>query len=212
MGVDTCPQALSFFPWSVVTLVTNRQASTHNIPKFVLLCKAVPGILRGWVISAMQVSLVVCLYLLVPALCAVCQLHLDLVNAASPAKVCGDDCRFQLRCLMETPLHVQPGQSITGELRLAAHNRQSYDVFVDLTAPPLHPGQLPQQVLHCAVAACYCVDHILSTRESRNTVMAAVVHVLLTQGYYNTIMMMATARALLSMTDSSAGTDPMQRV
>ncbi|KAL0019599.1 hypothetical protein WJX79_008229 [Trebouxia sp. C0005] len=52
---------------------------------------------------------------------------------------------FQLRCLMETPLHVQQGQVITGELRLAAHNRQSYDVFVDLAAPPLHPGQLPQK-------------------------------------------------------------------
>ncbi len=48
---------------------------------------------------------------------------------------------------METPLHVQPGHVITGQLRLAAHNRQSYDVFVDLTAPPLHPGQLPQKVL-----------------------------------------------------------------
>lgn len=58
-----------------------------------------------------------------------------------------DGCRFQLRCLMETPLHVQQGQVITGQLRLAAHNRQSYDVFVDLTAPPLHPGQLPQKVL-----------------------------------------------------------------
>lgn len=47
---------------------------------------------------------------------------------------------------METPLHVQQGQTITGELRLAAHNRQSYDVFVTLSAPPLHPGQPPQQV------------------------------------------------------------------
>ena len=56
-------------------------------------------------------------------------------------------CRFQLRCLMETPLHVQQGQVITGQLRLSAHNRQSYDVFLDLTAPPLHPGQLPQKVL-----------------------------------------------------------------
>lgn len=57
-----------------------------------------------------------------------------------------DDCRFQLRCLTETPLHVQQGQVISGQLRLVAHNRQSYDVFVDLTAPPLHPGQLPQKV------------------------------------------------------------------
>jgi len=62
-------------------------------------------------------------------------------------------CRFQLRCLMETPLHVQQGQVITGQLRLAAHNRQSYDVFVDLTAPPLHPGQLPQKVLPSTACA-----------------------------------------------------------
>ena len=48
---------------------------------------------------------------------------------------------------METPLHVQQGQMVTGELRLAAHNRQSYDVFVTLTGPPLHPGSPPQQVL-----------------------------------------------------------------
>ena len=48
---------------------------------------------------------------------------------------------------METPLHVQQGQVITGELRLTAHKRQSYDVFVNLTGPPLHPGQLPQQVM-----------------------------------------------------------------
>ena len=59
---------------------------------------------------------------------------------------CGGASRFQLRCLMETPLHVQPGHVIIGELRLAAHNRQSYDVFVTLNAPPLHPGQPPQQV------------------------------------------------------------------
>ncbi len=64
-------------------------------------------------------------------------------------------CRFQLRCLMETPLHVQQGQVITGELRLAAHNRQSYDVFVDLTAPPLHPGQLPQKVLPSTTCATH---------------------------------------------------------
>lgn len=59
--------------------------------------------------------------------------------------------RFQLRCLLDTPIHAQPGSKIEGELRLVAHNRQSYDVFVSLTGPPLHPGQLPQQVsLHTA--------------------------------------------------------------
>lgn len=52
---------------------------------------------------------------------------------------------------MEIPLHIQQGQAITGELRLAAHNRQSYDVFVTLSAPPLHPGQPPQQVYPLAV-------------------------------------------------------------
>lgn len=48
---------------------------------------------------------------------------------------------------METPLHLQQGQTVTGELRLAAHSRQSYDVFVTLSAPPLHPG-LPAQQVH----------------------------------------------------------------
>ncbi|KAL4857666.1 putative histone-arginine methyltransferase [Chlorella vulgaris] len=48
---------------------------------------------------------------------------------------------FQLRCLLETPLVVaQPGATVRGELRLLAHNRQSYDVHVMLQAPPLTPG------------------------------------------------------------------------
>ncbi|KAI3426336.1 hypothetical protein D9Q98_008709 [Chlorella vulgaris] len=48
---------------------------------------------------------------------------------------------FQLRCLLETPLVVaQPGATVRGELRLLAHNRQSYDVHVVLQAPPLTPG------------------------------------------------------------------------
>lgn len=55
-------------------------------------------------------------------------------------------CRFQLRCLMEHPVVVtQPGATVSGELRLEAHNRQSYDVHVTLRAPPLAPGG-PEQV------------------------------------------------------------------
>ncbi len=34
----------------------------------------------------------------------------------------------------------QPGATVSGELRLEAHNRQSYDVHVTLRAPPLAPG------------------------------------------------------------------------
>ncbi|KAL4448328.1 hypothetical protein ABPG75_005547 [Micractinium tetrahymenae] len=53
---------------------------------------------------------------------------------------------FQLRCLMERPVVVaQPGATVSGELRLVAHNRQSYDVHVMLRAPPLTPGG-PEQV------------------------------------------------------------------
>ncbi len=54
-------------------------------------------------------------------------------------------CRFQLRCVLETPLVAPtPGCTLRGTLRLEAHSRQSYDVFVTLTAPPLEPGGLPQ--------------------------------------------------------------------
>ena len=42
---------------------------------------------------------------------------------------------------MEQPVVVsQPGATVGGELRLVAHNRQSYDVHVTLRAPPLVPG------------------------------------------------------------------------
>lgn len=35
---------------------------------------------------------------------------------------------------------------VTGMLHLVAHERQSYDVYLILTAPPLQPGFPPQQV------------------------------------------------------------------
>jgi type I protein arginine methyltransferase len=42
---------------------------------------------------------------------------------------------FQLRCVLETPITVyKPGDTVSGELRLVAHSRQSYDVHVTLRA------------------------------------------------------------------------------
>ena len=40
----------------------------------------------------------------------------------------------------------EPGATVSGELRLIAHNRQSYDVHVTLQAPPLTPGGAVQEV------------------------------------------------------------------
>ena len=46
--------------------------------------------------------------------------------------------RFQLRCVLEQPIMVSRGQSISGELRLVAHSRQSYDVHLKLTGAVDH--------------------------------------------------------------------------
>jgi hypothetical protein len=54
--------------------------------------------------------------------------------------------RFQLRCLLGQPLTVAAGGLVTGELRLTAHKRQSYDVHLTLSAPALVPGGAPQTV------------------------------------------------------------------
>ncbi|EFJ40511.1 hypothetical protein VOLCADRAFT_69442, partial [Volvox carteri f. nagariensis] len=52
---------------------------------------------------------------------------------------------FQLRCVLQHPLVVtSPNTRITGQLHLVAHARQSYDIYLTLTAPPLQPGQPPQ--------------------------------------------------------------------
>uniref|UniRef100_A0A061S8C2 type I protein arginine methyltransferase n=2 Tax=Tetraselmis sp. GSL018 TaxID=582737 RepID=A0A061S8C2_9CHLO len=47
---------------------------------------------------------------------------------------------FQLRCAVQHPLYLLPGSRITGKLRLKAHPRQSYDIFLTLRAPPFRPG------------------------------------------------------------------------
>ena len=59
-----------------------------------------------------------------------------------PCLCCAALCRrFQLRCLMEQPVVMaQPGATLSGEMRLLAHNRQSYDVHITLRAPPVVPG------------------------------------------------------------------------
>ncbi|GFR50116.1 hypothetical protein Agub_g12266, partial [Astrephomene gubernaculifera] len=52
---------------------------------------------------------------------------------------------FQLRCVLQQPLHIPaPHTRLSGRLRLQAHARQSYDISLTLTAPPLQPGQPPQ--------------------------------------------------------------------
>lgn len=53
---------------------------------------------------------------------------------------------FQLRCLLQNPLIVaRPGETVSGELRLVAHARQSYDVHLTLRAPGVEPGAPPQE-------------------------------------------------------------------
>ena len=65
--------------------------------------------------------------------------------------------RFQLRCVLEQPLVVGPGAVVSGELRLTAHSRQSYDVHLTLTAPPFQPGMPPQTVRSTLTTACAIV-------------------------------------------------------
>jgi histone-arginine methyltransferase CARM1 len=48
---------------------------------------------------------------------------------------------FQLRCVLESPIIVyKPGDTVSGELRLVAHSRQSYDVHLTLRAAGPEPG------------------------------------------------------------------------
>ena len=67
-------------------------------------------------------------------------------DAAQVADTLTKHRRFQLRCVLEKPISVTAGESITGELRLKAHERQSYDIFLTLIGPPLAPGHPPQRV------------------------------------------------------------------
>ncbi|XP_019175230.1 PREDICTED: probable histone-arginine methyltransferase 1.3 isoform X3 [Ipomoea nil] len=41
---------------------------------------------------------------------------------------------YQLRCVLAQPLYVMPGQEITGQLHLVAHEAQSYTIYLTLSA------------------------------------------------------------------------------
>jgi histone-arginine methyltransferase CARM1 len=54
---------------------------------------------------------------------------------------------FQLRCVLSQPLVVlTPNSKVTGSLRLVAHERQSYDIHLELKAPPIAPGMPAHKV------------------------------------------------------------------
>lgn len=54
---------------------------------------------------------------------------------------------FQLRCVLQQPLVVlSPNSKLSGCLHLVAHERQSYDIHLELQAPPIGPGMPVQQV------------------------------------------------------------------
>ena len=58
------------------------------------------------------------------------------------------------------PLELRAGESVRGSLRLVAHNQQSYDLHLSLSAPPLAEGGPPQQVGSCLLASQFCSWHL----------------------------------------------------
>lgn len=55
--------------------------------------------------------------------------------------------------MLEQPLVSRVGGTVSGQMRLEAHERQSYDVHLTLQVPSVAQGQPPQQVCtaRCAV-------------------------------------------------------------
>ncbi|GER30599.1 protein arginine n-methyltransferase [Striga asiatica] len=47
---------------------------------------------------------------------------------------------YQLRCVLEQPIYVMPGQEITGRFRMVAHKAQSYTLYLTLSAKMWGPG------------------------------------------------------------------------
>ncbi|KAJ8766487.1 hypothetical protein K2173_022546 [Erythroxylum novogranatense] len=47
---------------------------------------------------------------------------------------------YQLRCVLSQPLYVMAGQEITGQLRMVAHNAQSYTIYLTMSAKMWGPG------------------------------------------------------------------------
>lgn len=68
--------------------------------------------------------------------------------------------RFQLRCVLEAPIMVSKGQSITGELRLVAHARQSYDIHLRLTGKCVGFRSQKPRVIHKLLIAMNIVNNL----------------------------------------------------
>ncbi|KAH7859272.1 hypothetical protein Vadar_033909 [Vaccinium darrowii] len=47
---------------------------------------------------------------------------------------------YQLRCILSQPLYVMPGQEITGQLHMIAHNAQSYTIHLTMSTKMWGPG------------------------------------------------------------------------
>ncbi|KAK2991981.1 hypothetical protein RJ640_014842 [Escallonia rubra] len=47
---------------------------------------------------------------------------------------------YQLRCVLSQPIYVMPGQEITGQLHMIAHNAQSYTIHLTMSAKMWGPG------------------------------------------------------------------------
>lgn len=63
---------------------------------------------------------------------------------------------FQLRCVLQQPLVVlTPNSRLSGCLHLVAHERQSYDIHLELEAPPVGPG-MPAQKVGAGGADVWC--------------------------------------------------------
>lgn len=77
--------------------------------------------------------------------------------------------RFQLRCVLEQPLVSRVGGIVSGELRLEAHERQSYDVHLTLQVPSVARGQPPQQVwMHGGIIVSPCRRSRVASTTSRS--------------------------------------------
>ncbi|XP_059648134.1 probable histone-arginine methyltransferase 1.3 [Cornus florida] len=54
---------------------------------------------------------------------------------------------YQLRCVLSQPLYVMPGQEITGQLHMVAHNAQSYTINLTMSVKMWGPGAVQGGIL-----------------------------------------------------------------
>ncbi|CAL5346958.1 unnamed protein product [Camellia sinensis] len=55
---------------------------------------------------------------------------------------------YQLRCVLSQPLYVMPGQEITGQLHMIAHNAQSYSINLTMTTKSWAAGAGQGGIVH----------------------------------------------------------------